>query len=143
MTSSEIHAFCERFWRAWEREDVAALAACYADDCEVISPIFRTLKGRTEVEGSFRDLFKALSGYHIQVDDVIVDRENGERAVLVWTVQATHRGEIFGMPGTGRRIESQVALILTFRDDRIVHDRRIYDLTRMLMQLGVLRARTA
>ena len=36
-----------------------------------------------------------------------------------------------------------VAIILTFRGDKIVHDRRIYDFTRMLMQLGVLRAKTA
>jgi ketosteroid isomerase-like protein len=142
MTSDEIRAFCERFAGLWEREDIPGLAACYSDDCEVISPLFRTLKGRTEVEGSFRDLFKALAIQTVHIDDIIVDRD-GERAALLWTTQSTHRGEIFGMPGTGRRIENEVALILTFRGDRIRHDRRIYDFTRMLMQLGVLRAKTA
>lgn len=143
MTSAEIRTFCERFAGAWVREDVDALTACYADDCEVISPIFRTLRGRTEVEGSFRDLFKALSDYNIQVNDIIVDHDGGERAVLVWTAQSTHRGEIFGMPGTGRRIENEVAFIFRFQGDKIALDRRIYDFTRMLMQIGVLKAKTA
>jgi steroid delta-isomerase-like uncharacterized protein len=143
MTTAEIRAFCDRFVKTWEREDAAGLAACYTEDCEVNSPIFHTLHGPVEVEKSFRDLFKALTDYKIQVDAVVVDHEEGARAVLLWTAQSTHRGELFGMPGTGRRIENQVAIILTFRGDKISHDRRIYDFTRMLMQLGVLRAKTA
>ena len=47
------------------------------------------------------------------------------------------------MPGIGRRIERTVAYILTFRDGLIVNERRVYDFTNMLMQLGVLKARPA
>lgn len=143
MMGAELRAFCERFAKAFEREDVAALAACYTDDCEVISPIFHTLRGRLEVEGSFRDLFRALSERKIHVDDIIVDSVEVERALLVVTAQSTHRGEIFGMPGTGRRIENQIAFIFTFEGGKIAKERRIYDFTRMLVQLGVLRAKTA
>jgi hypothetical protein len=36
-----------------------------------------------------------------------------------------------------------VVFVLTFRNGRIAKEARIYDYTSMLMQLGVLRARTA
>ncbi|OFW21402.1 MAG: hypothetical protein A3H97_20330 [Acidobacteria bacterium RIFCSPLOWO2_02_FULL_65_29] len=143
MTSAEIRAFCERFAKAWERSDVAALSACYAEDCEVVSPIFHTLRGRAEVETSFRDLFQAFSDYSIRVNDMIIDSDGGGRAALVWMAQSTHRGPIFGMPASGRRIESQVAFIMTLKDGRIASERRIYDFTGRLIQMGVLKAKTA
>ena len=143
MTHDEIRSFLEQFARAWERGDAAALGACYTDDCVVVSPIFRTLKGRAQVERSYVDLFKAFEPQTVRVDDVVIGNEVPVRAVVVWTVHSTHAGEIFGMPPTGKRIEQTVAYILTLRDGRIARDVRIYDFTSMLMQLGVLRAKPA
>ncbi len=141
MTTEEIRAFCEKFARTWERADIPALLACYTEECEVVSPIFNVLSGRSQLEASFRDLFRGFSDYTIEIDDVIVDSERDERAVLVFTAFATHRGEIFGVAGTGRRFEIRGAFILTFDDDRIARDVRLYDFTGMLIQLGVLKTK--
>jgi len=142
MTSDEIRSFLDRFVRAWERQDIPALAACYSPDCVVVSPIFNTLRGRAQVEHSYVDLFRAFASPTIHVDEVVIGAEEPPRAAIVWTVQAIHAGEIFGMPGTGRRIERTIAYVLTFDDGLIASERRIYDFTNMLIQLGVLRART-
>jgi steroid delta-isomerase-like uncharacterized protein len=143
MTTEEIRAFCVRYARAWERGDVPGLLACYTDDCEIASPIFSLLRGRSELETSLRSLFSAFADFQVEVDDVVVDCEHRERAVLLFTSFVTHRGEIFGLPGTGRRVEVRGAFVFTFDGDRIAKDMRMYDFTGMLMQLGVLRARTA
>ena len=143
MTNDEIRSFLEQFARAWERGDAAGLGACYTDDCVVVSPIFRTLKGRAQVERSYVDLFKAFKPQTVRVDDVVIGNDVPARAVVVWTVQSTHIGEIFGMPPSGKRIEQTIAYILTLQDGRIAKDVRIYDFTSMLMQLGVLRAKPA
>ena len=143
MTSDEIRAFCENYVRRWERGDITGLLACYNDDCEIVSPIFNILKGRSQVETSFLELFRAFSEFQIDINDVIVDRDRKERAVLLFTSFLTHRGEIFGVPGTGRRFEVHGVFVFTFENDRISRDSRLYDFTGMLMQLGVLRARTA
>jgi steroid delta-isomerase-like uncharacterized protein len=143
MTSDDIRAFVDRFVRAWERHDVPGLAACYADDCVVTSPIFQTLQGRAQVERSYTDLFRAFTHQSIHVDDLVISTEGPPRAVIVWTVQSRHDGEIFGMPASGKRIERTVVFILTFRDGLIAKETRAYDFTRMLIQLGVLRAKTA
>lgn len=143
MTSDEIRSFLDRFVRAWETQDAQALGACYAPDCTVVSPIFHTMKGREQLERSYRDLFRAFANPSIHVDDVVISSDAPPRAVIVWTVQAIHAGEIFGVPGSGRRIERTIAYIMTFRDGVIVNERRVYDFTNMLMQLGVLKAKPA
>ena len=143
MTSDEIGSFLDRFVSAWERQDVATLSACYTDDCVVVSPIFGTVKGRSQVGKSYADLFRAFAHTTIRVDDTIISNSDPARAVIVWTVQSTHAGEVFGMPATGRRIERTIAYIFTFRDGLIVNERRVYDFTSMLMQLGVLKAKPA
>jgi hypothetical protein len=46
------------------------------------------------------------------------------------------------MPATGRRIERTMAYF-TLHDGLIAQERRVYDFTSMLMQLGVLKAKPA
>lgn len=141
MTSDEIRSFLDRFVHAWEHQDVAALGACYTDDCVVVSPIFSTIKGKAKVEKSYHDLFLALANPSITVDDTIISEADPARAVILWTVKSIHVGTIFGMPGSGKRIERTIAYFFTFRDGLIARERRVYDFTSMLMQLGVLKAK--
>ena len=143
MTNDEIRSFLEQFARAWKRSDAAALGACYTDDCVVISPLFRTLKGRAQVEKSYVDVFNAFDPQTVRVEDVVIGSEVPSRAVVVWTVHNVHIGEMFGMPASGKRIEQTIAYIMTLRDGRIAKEVRIYDFTSMLMQMGVLRAKPA
>ena len=141
MTSDEIRSFLDRFVHAWQHQDVAALSACYTDDCIVVSPIFSTIKGRTQLEKSYRDLFLAFTNQTVAVDDIIISDAEPARAVIVWTVKSVHTGSIFGMPGSGKQIERNMAYIFTFRGPLVAKERRIYDFTSMLMQLGVLKAK--
>jgi len=143
MTSDEIAGVLDRFVHAWKRQDVEALSACYADDCVVVSPIFGTMKGRSQVEASFIDLFRAFTNPTITVEDTVISNSEPARAVLIWTVQSSHAGDIFGMPATGRRIERTIVMCFTLQDGRIAKERRVYDFTSMLMQLGVLKAKPA
>ncbi len=141
MTNAEVRSFLDRFVHAWESQDVPALGACYADDCVVVSPIFNTMHGRAAVEKSYGDLFKALAVRKVRVDDMVIGSENPARAVVVWNVQSTHVGEVFGMPATGKNIERTVAYVLTIEGGTISKELRLYDFTSMLIQLGVLRAK--
>ena len=141
MTTAEVRAFIDRFLHAWQSQDSAALGACYADNCVVVSPIFSTLNGRSAVVKSYSDLFKALAVRDIRLDDTVIDSSGPTRAVIVWTVQSVHVGEVFGMKATGKNIERTVAFFLTLENDKISREVRLYDFTSMLMQLGVLRAK--
>ena len=141
MTGEEIRAFLDRFLRAWESQDVQTLGACYTDDCTVVSPIFGTLRGRQAVEKSYGDLARVFGLLAVRVDDIVIDEDEPARAVVVWNVQSTHIGEVFGLAPTGKKIERTIAYFLTLKDGLIVREMRLYDFTSMLMQLGVLRAK--
>jgi predicted ester cyclase len=53
----------------------------------------------------------------------------------------THAGDFFGLPPTGRRVEVQMADVMTVADGLVLEERRIYDFTGMLIQVGVLKAK--
>jgi ketosteroid isomerase-like protein len=50
MTAEEIRTFFARRDEALERHDAATLAAGYAEDCVLESPIAGTVRGRAAVE---------------------------------------------------------------------------------------------
>jgi predicted ester cyclase len=56
-------------------------------------------------------------------------------------VTATHTSELFGVAPTNRRCEIQGVLLFEFADGRISRERRVYDFTSLLIQVGVLKAR--
>lgn len=60
--------------------------------------------------------------------------EDGVVSELV--VRGTHRGDFFGVPATGRRIELPVTIFVSFADGRMSGERLYYDLLTLLRQLG-------
>ena len=142
MTHDEIHAFVDRFARAWSAQDLDALLECYDERAEVVSPVFRTVNGIAAIERSFQDLFLAFSSVSTDVHDIVIDAV-AQGAVLVFTTHATQQGEFLGFPGSGRRTSTQMAFVFHFRGGRIISERRLYDFTGVLMQLGILKARGA
>lgn len=141
MTNDDVRSFLERFRQAWESQDVKTLVACYAEDCVVVSPIFHTLTHRSQVEKAYTDVFKVFSMQKIKVEDIVIGNDDPPRAVMVWNLQSTHVGEVFGVPPSGKRIDRTIAFVLTFRDGLIAKENRIYDFTSMLIQIGALRAK--
>jgi len=69
---------------------------------------------------------------------VIVAHDNVRRRM-----SATHVNEFFGLPGTNRRIDFRGARLLHLEGDLIARERRVYDFTGILVQVGVLRAKPA
>ena len=102
MTSDEIRVFVQRHVEAWRKHDIAALMEGYADGCELVSPMFRIVHGKAEIEASFKDLFRIFGELEMRVDDVVIDHDAGDRAALVCTTIVTHLGDVLGFRGTGR-----------------------------------------
>ena len=57
---------------------------------------------------------------------------------LAFHASGTHQGEFLGLPATGKRVEFRGVFLQTLQDGHIVHERRIYDFTGLLIKLGVL-----
>lgn len=137
---TDIDALFRRRTDAFGRHDAAALAAEYTDDAVLISPMFPRAQGRSAIQRSYDQLFRIFPDWAMAFEEPVVD---GARAMQECTVRATQVGEFMGIPGTNRRVEFSCVLIFKLRDGRIAQERRIYDFTGMLIQLGVLRGKPA
>jgi steroid delta-isomerase-like uncharacterized protein len=138
MTRDEILQLLSQRAEAWAAHDPAALAATHAPDGVVRSPFGGVLEERSEIERIYRLWFAALPDIKLHVDEVLID---GQRAVQIGRVAATHSGDFFGVPATGRHVEAPLALLLIFADGLVAEERRIYDFTGILVQAGVLKAK--
>ncbi len=141
MTRDEILALLARRMDAWRRLDVDALVADYAPDAVVESPLAGgTTRGLDEIRQVFRTYFVAFPDLTAKQEDVLVD---DPRAAVMATFSGTDRGGFMGMPATGRHVEIPVVFLYEFTDGKIARDRRVYDFTGVLIQVGTLKAKPA
>jgi steroid delta-isomerase-like uncharacterized protein len=137
-TRAEIeHLFLMRA-KAWRSRNPAALAATHAPDGRVSSPIFGKVFGRDAIERTYRELFTQFADWTLEGDPVIVD---GQRVAQLFSVNATHTSEFYGMAATGRRFTLQGLLTFEMKAGKIAVERRIYDFSGLIVQLGLLKAR--
>ena len=138
MTRDEIVALLKRRSDAYIARDINALSDAYADNAVVVSPFGGVQEGWTEIERVFRLWQDAFDDPQYILEDVVID---GNRAVQVATLKGTHSGDFFGLAPTGRRLEVKMAVLFKVEDGVIKEERRIYDFTGMLVQVGVLKAK--
>jgi steroid delta-isomerase-like uncharacterized protein len=139
MTRDDILAVLARRADAWRRLDADALVADYAEDAVVESPLAGgTTNGRDQIKQTFRTYFVAFPNLEMTETDVLVD---GDRAAVLATFSGTDHGGFMGMPPTGRQMNIPVVFVYEFRDGKIAHDRRVYDFTGLLIQVGTLKAK--
>ena len=136
MTKAEMLACLTDRIRFFNNREITELVAQHAPDGEIISPMFGTVRGRTDIEVQFKKLFQVFQDMTFDGSEPLID---GARAVQPFRARATHTYEMFGVPASGRRFEIHGALFLDFEDGLIARERRLYDFTAMLLQLGVLK----
>jgi predicted ester cyclase len=140
MTREEIVAFFARRQEAFARHDAAALAAAHSLDCMYESPWAGTVSGRNAIEQAHRHWFTAFPDFAFQDQELLID---GRRVAQIATGVGTDIGGFIGLSPTGKRFRFPVVCLCTLNESEIVHERRIYDFTGMLVQIGVLKAKPA
>ena len=140
MTRLQMLNFFERRWEAYEDLDAARLAADYADNAVIESPTAGVHTGREAAERTFRLVFSAFLDLTMSVESLIID---GNNAAALLSIEGTHIGEFLGLPPTGKRFTMPVAIFYQVDQGKIVRERRIYDFTGLLVQIGVLKAKPA
>ena len=68
---------------------------------------------------------------------------DGDRVAQQFIVHATHTAEFMGLPGSGRKFDIEGVRLFEMKDGLIAYERRYYDFTGLLIQLGVLRGKPA
>ena len=140
MTRDEIAAMFARREEAFEEMDAAALAADYTEDAVIDSPAGGTHQGPAAATRVFDTLFHAFADHTRSQEDLLID---GNRVAQVLTLEGTNLGGLMGLPPSGKHFRLPAVFLYELRGNKIVRERRIFDFTGMLVQIGVLKARPA
>jgi predicted ester cyclase len=116
------------------------LAEVYAENAVVESPLGGTHQGRAAIAAVAGAFLGALTDATYSQDALIID---GNHAVQVVTMSGTDTGGLMGMAPSGRPAQLPMVLVCELAGGYITHERRIYDFTGLLVQIGVLKARPA
>jgi steroid delta-isomerase-like uncharacterized protein len=140
MTREEITSLLDRRFAALGVRDIATLMAIHAADGVVDSPLGGHAKGAEAIRKVYEAWLASFPDAQFEVEPPIVD---GERVAQVAMVNGTDMGGFMGLPPTGKRFTMPMVFLLTVAGGQIVHERRVYDFTGLLIQLGVLKAKPA
>ena len=126
-----VRRFVEEFWNegntAAADELMAVDAEIHMPTGEVVSP--DGLKGFAATwRGSFPD-------WHSTFEELIAE---GNRVAERWTGRGTHRGELQGIPPTGKRVEVPGSVFYRIVGGKIVEFRGQLDMMSLMQQLGVI-----
>ena len=139
MIRADVAALFERRGEAWARRDADALAATHAERGIAASPLQGRIQGRQRIRDAYQGWFTSFPDLVFARRSLLID---GNRVAEFFAVSGTQSAPFHGMPATARRIDLKGAWLFTIGSDGLItEDQRVYDVTGMLVQLGVLKAR--
>jgi len=139
MTREEMTAFFARRLEVMNRHAAAELALQHTEDGTVDSPFFGGVsQGREEVEKTFAGVFRAFPDVKVSQETLLID---GDRATSLMIMSGTGHSGIMGLPPAARAFSVPIVFLDEFRGGLIHRERRIYDFTGLLIQIGVLKAK--
>lgn len=96
-----------------------------------------TPPGREGIRGLMAYFRSAFPDFRFEIEDTIEERD---RIAVRYTVTGTHRGELFGIPATGKTISIGGISIYQVEGGRLREAWVQYDALGMMRQLGVAAA---
>jgi steroid delta-isomerase-like uncharacterized protein len=93
--------------------------------------------GREGRKMFYSAFLSAFPDIHLHIDDLLAE---GDRTVLRWSAHGTHKGELMGIPATGKTVNLTGIAIDRFENGQSVEHWEIFDQLGMMQQLGVIPA---
>jgi steroid delta-isomerase-like uncharacterized protein len=105
-----------------------------------IIPTGEVYDGEDEVRGYFTASRQAFPD---QRNELIALHHAGDAVIAEFHLMGTHRGELRGVPPTGKSFSCRRAAFFLFDEDRLVCERVYFDSLTILSQLGVVQGTRA
>ncbi len=128
-----VRRFVEEFWNegntAAVDELMATDAAIYITTGEVVGP-----DGLKKFAATWRGAFP---DWHSTFEELVAE---GDMVAERWTGRGTHRGELQGIPPTGKRVEAPGSVFYRIVGGKIVEFRGQLDMMSLMPQIGAVPA---
>jgi steroid delta-isomerase-like uncharacterized protein len=134
MSAEENKAIMRRFWEVWEEGDIdrldEMLAPDYVNHTLAAPDLPPGPEGVKEVIRMFRS---GMPNLRVTIEDMIAE---GDRVATRYALEGTHRGDLFGVAPTGRRLSIKSMTVERLSEGKIVEHWRVTDELDMMRQLG-------
>jgi predicted ester cyclase len=141
MTRDEIVAFFKRREDGLNRLDAAMVASLHTEDGLLESPFAGGIaEGREAIEGVYQAFFKSFSIAEFRQEQLLID---GDKVAVLAHVHGTNKGGVMGLSPTDRPFSISFVSLCDMRGGLIARERRIYDFTGLLLQVGAIKAKPA
>jgi steroid delta-isomerase-like uncharacterized protein len=135
MSDSQTRAVLRQWVQSFSAEGVDDMPALMAPNYRAHQAGFPAPMDRAQHEQFGRAFLRAFPDAQVAVEDLIVE---GDTGVIRWTLHGTHRGEMMGIPATGKAISIGGIEINRVENGQIVEHWVEMDQLGMLQQLGVI-----
>jgi steroid delta-isomerase-like uncharacterized protein len=136
MSAEQNKATVRRlFDEVWSNGNLDVADELLADAYVFHDPMAPGIRGP---EGFKRMVAMYRAGYpdlRFTVEDQLAE---GDKVATRWSCEGTHRGELLGIPATGKRTNTSGIDIARFEEGKIVEDWSRWDALGWLQQLGVV-----
>jgi steroid delta-isomerase-like uncharacterized protein len=137
-TQSALALVLDDWGRHWSAHDMTRLLTLFTDDVVYEDVTMGAVNhGKAELRAFGEGFFVGFPDVTFEVTSRFVCGTSGG---LEWVMRGTHRGDLPGMPATGKRMEVRGASIVEFVDRRIRRCSDYWDMATFLKQLGLMPA---
>jgi len=129
-------ATLRRFYELINAGDIDGFGELLADDFVEHEETPGLAPTKDGVKAFFRMQMAAFPDLHFHVEDVLA---SGDKVVARARITGTHKGELMGIPPTGKSIDVPLIDIIRFGDDGLAREHwGVFDAMAMMQQLGVV-----
>jgi steroid delta-isomerase-like uncharacterized protein len=128
-----MRRYFEEIWNERKLELLDELIA--ADYVNHASPDPSLPSGAAGLKPVFASVLQTFPDIRFSIDDVVAE---GEKVVTRWSMRATQRGEVMGMPGSGKQVTLSGISIDRIVDGKIVEHWRVQDDLGLAQQVGAV-----
>jgi steroid delta-isomerase-like uncharacterized protein len=131
---SQIGGVIEDLAAAWTAHDVDKVLALCTDDCVYEDVTMAVVnRGKGELKAFAGKVFGAFPDFTMTLSLRFVAEH---QAAAEWTMSGTHKGDLPGMPATGKAFSVRGASICELRDGKISRNADYWDMATFLKQVG-------
>jgi steroid delta-isomerase-like uncharacterized protein len=136
MTMSSTDTALEEWAAAWSAQDRDRLAAIFTDDCVYEDETMGVLtRGKAELKAFADGIFAAIPDFAVELSSRFTA---GSWAAMEWIMSGTHRGDLPGLPATGKPFALRGASILELSSGRLARCTDYWDMESLLRQIGAM-----
>jgi steroid delta-isomerase-like uncharacterized protein len=136
MAKAGAQRIADAWATAWSSHDADKLLSLFADDCVYEDVTFGAVnRGLHELRAFAEAVFSAVPDFRI---DLTTCFAAGNRAIMEWTLSGTHRGDLPGMPATGKQFSVRGVTVLELQTQKICRNSDYWDAASIMRQVGLL-----